>query len=187
MSEFWLLLFPQIALAAGVALGAAFDLRCRRIPNGLTLALALAGLIAAAVRPDITLVQSLAGFGIGLVVPFLLFALGMLGAGDAKLLAAIGAWVGPAAMLWVLLLTGVAGGVLALAMAIYQRRLLGLLRNTAVIGASLLVTRRTNWIPAAEAVRSNGLRRTTVPYAVAILVGLLATQSMLLLNVLKQT
>ena len=56
---------------------------------------------------------------VGLLIPFVLFALGMLGAGDAKLLAAIGAWVGPTGMVWVLLLTGVAGGVLALAMALY--------------------------------------------------------------------
>ena len=180
-------LIPHTALAAAVAVGAAFDLRCRRIPNALTLGLALAGLLAAAIRPDLTVSEALGGVGVGLLIPFVLFALGMLGAGDAKLLAAIGAWVGPVGMLWVLLLTGVAGGVLALAMAAYQGRLFPLLRNTGVIGMSLLVTRRTNWISATEAVRSHGLRRATVPYAVAILVGLLATQSMLLVDVLRQT
>ena len=181
----WSIVLPHLALAAGVTVGAVFDLRARRVPNLLSLTLAIAGVAVAAWRPDMTILQSLAGFGVGLLIPFVLFALGMLGAGDAKLLAAIGAWVGPVGMLWILLLTGIAGGLLALALAIHQGRLLSLLRSTFAVGMSLLLTRRTNCITATEAARSSATRRTTVPYAVAILAGVLAMQSMLMLEVLR--
>ena len=46
------------------------------------------------------------------------FALRGLGGGDVKLLAALGAWVGPTDVIWVALYTGVAGGLLALATAL---------------------------------------------------------------------
>lgn len=171
----------HIALAASVAVAGLIDLRCRRVPNWLTLSLAVAGVAAAVVRPDLSLGGSVTGLGIGLAIPFVLFALGMLGAGDAKLLAAIGAWMGPVGIIWVMLLSGVAGGLLALATAATQGQLRPALRNVAFVGASLLTTRRTNWVSATDAARSEeAQKRVTLPYAFAIFVGLVSTQLLML-------
>lgn len=176
-------LFVHAPLAAVVALAAVLDGRRRRIPNWLTASLALAGLAASLVRADLTLWQSAAGLTIGLCVPFVLFALGLLGAGDAKLLGAVGAWVGPGGILLVLLFTGVAGAVLSLVAAVARGEFGRTLRNTALVGMNLLVSRRTNWVSAAEAARSEAPgRRFTLPYAVAILAGLVATQLTMVLS-----
>jgi prepilin peptidase CpaA len=56
--------------------------------------------------------------GLAFFLPF--FALGGLGAGDVKLLAAVGACLGPLAAVWVALYTSIAGGVMALAVASYS-------------------------------------------------------------------
>ncbi len=176
-------IIPIIAhatVATAVAVAACIDLRCRRVPNWLTFSLAIAGLLAALVRPDLSLAQSAGGMAIGLAIPFVLFAFGMLGAGDAKLLAAAGAWLGPWAIVWVLLISGVAGGVMSIVTAVGRGQLRPALRNTAVVGMSLLLTRRTNWTSATDAARDSADRQFTLPYAFAILVGVLVTQLLVL-------
>lgn len=187
MNDLVTFLLPHLLLGAVVALAAHSDLRRRRIPNWLTLSLALAGILAAAVRPDLSVSQALAGLGVGLLIPFVLFALGMLGAGDAKLLAAIGAWMGPVGVLWVLLFTALAGAALSLGLAARQGRFRVLLRNTALIGLSLLTTRRTGWVSASEVAQTAALEKTTLPYALAIFAGLVATQGLMLLRLIQQT
>jgi prepilin peptidase CpaA len=179
------ILAAHLVLTASVGVAACIDLFRRRVPNWLTLSLALAGLASAALRPDLSIGMATAGLAVGLLIPFVLFALGMLGAGDAKLLAAIGAWMGPAGILWVMLLSGVAGGILALATAVAQGQLRPALRNTAVVGVSLLTTRRTNWISAADAAQSEDPgRRFTMPYAAAILAGLVTAQVLMYAGVI---
>lgn len=61
----------------------------------------------------------MAGLGwlAGALVFFPLFALGGMGAGDVKLLAALGAWLGPIPVLWIALYSSLAGGVLGLVVA----------------------------------------------------------------------
>ena len=57
--------------------------------------------------------------------------MGGLGAGDVKLVAALGAWLGPSDALWLALFTGVAGGLLALSFSLargYLREAIGNLR-----------------------------------------------------------
>jgi len=61
-----------------------------------------------------------AGWLVGVLLFAPVFALGGLGAGDLKLLGAIGAWLGPLKALYVVLLTGVAGGVMALVVMVVR-------------------------------------------------------------------
>jgi prepilin peptidase CpaA len=61
---------------------------------------------------------SVVGWTVGIAIFFLPFALGGLGAGDVKLLGAIGAWLGPMNAVWVGLYAGAAGGVLAIFVAL---------------------------------------------------------------------
>jgi prepilin peptidase CpaA len=60
---------------------------------------------------------------------FLFYAVRAMGAGDVKLMAAIGSLVGPKNTLVVLLATAISGGVLGLVYAIYRRRVGSTLRN----------------------------------------------------------
>ena len=111
-------------LAAATGLAAVIDLRTRRIPNLLTGSLVVVGLGLAATQ------LGLVGIG-GAVVGFLLgFAFmlpgnvfGATGAGDVKLFAAAGALLGPASTVRAFLFTAIAGGVLALVVALRRRRL----------------------------------------------------------------
>lgn len=80
-----------IALAVGAGV---MDLRSRRIPNWLTAGGALAGLVLSGVAGDGALLRSLWGLAAALGIGVGLYALKALGAGDAKFLAAIGAWAG---------------------------------------------------------------------------------------------
>lgn len=99
-----------------------FDVRARRIPNWLTFPSAALGLVAAtAAHGGPGTVSSVAGFLVGLALFFPLFALRGLGAGDVKLMGALGAWLGSSVVLGVAFYTTLAGGVLALALIVKHR------------------------------------------------------------------
>lgn len=71
-----------------------YDLRVGRLPNALTLGGALCGLVYAGYAGGVAgALTSAAGWAVGLLLFLPFFALGGLGAGDVKLLAATGAWL----------------------------------------------------------------------------------------------
>ena len=111
-------------LGAGLVAATVIDVRSRRIPNALTAAMAAAGFgLAAAGVGGATLTAALAGSVFGLLLMMPGYALGATGAGDVKLMAAVGAIVGPALVVTAFLFTAVAGGVLAVAVAVRRQRL----------------------------------------------------------------
>jgi prepilin peptidase CpaA len=120
------------ALAVGVLLATVVDIRTRRIPNSLTAAMAGVGIGFAAVGiSGVSLVAAALGFGIGLMLMLPGHVLGATGAGDVKLMAAVGAIVGPAVVVKAFLFTAVAGGVLAVVVAARRKRLAVTLTGTA--------------------------------------------------------
>lgn len=109
--------WPTIAVL-GVA--TVTDLRSRRIPNWLVFPFLAAGLalsFAPASWHGIGIAQSLEGFGLGLLLFGILAMMGGMGMGDVKLCAAIGAWVGPQQLFFALVVTAVAGGIMAVVWA----------------------------------------------------------------------
>ncbi|MBI2718021.1 MAG: prepilin peptidase [Rhizobiales bacterium] len=114
--------FPLLMIVAGAG-----DALAMRIPNWLT------GLIAAAFLPMALLTaMPLPLFGLHLAigaamfaVGFVLFAAGLFGGGDAKLLAAAGLWLGWPDLMPFLVMTAFAGGVLALAVGCWSMVSLG--------------------------------------------------------------
>jgi prepilin peptidase CpaA len=109
----------HLAAVIVATVACATDLRSRRIPNLLTFTAAALGIAVGSWTggPDGAMTSS-AGWLAGLAIFFVPFALRGLGGGDVKLLAALGAWVGPTDVVWVALYTGIAGGFLALGTAL---------------------------------------------------------------------
>lgn len=106
------------------------DIRSRRIPNVLTFGAALAGLIFHLVTGGRDAgFDSAMGYlaGTALFLPF--FVLGGMGAGDIKLLAALGAWVGPHEVLWLAISASIAGGVFAVVVGLARGYLRTAFRN----------------------------------------------------------
>ena len=107
-----------------VATAAVIDFRTRRIPNWLTLSAVLLGLVLQTLLRGLPgLLTGFLGLLVGAGLFFIPFALGGMGPGDVKLMAAVGAFLGPPGALWAALMTGVAGGVLALVWAALHGRL----------------------------------------------------------------
>jgi len=157
-------------LIAGAA--CATDLRRARIPNVLTF-----GAVAAAVLFHLLAPQGsgasfvFAGLVAGLLVFFPFFALGAMGAGDVKLMAALGAWIGWAPTVQVALYGAVAGGVLAVVLSLWRGYLRTALRNIGTLfGHWALVGIKP--MPELTLEAGTGLR---LPYALPIMVGLVVT------------
>jgi len=126
------------AVAGGGGSGALIDLYTRRVPNALTLGLAAVGLAFAALGlTNVGLGAALGGFVVGLALMLPGHLLGATGAGDVKLLAACGVWLGPARTGQAFFYTALAGGVLALAVAIRRRRFAETMERTGALVRSV--------------------------------------------------
>jgi prepilin peptidase CpaA len=148
---------------AGTGTGAAIDLWTRRVPNPLTMGLAAIGVVYAACGiGGLSLGASLAGLALGLALMLPGHLIGATGAGDVKLFAAAGAFVGPAHILTAFIYTALAGGAIAIVISLWRRRL----RQTVGSTALLIATAGKN----ASAIESP-LEHNRFAYAPAIAVG----------------
>ena len=160
-----------VAVVCLVLVAGLQDLRTRRVPNALTLgattvALALHGVTGGWSE----LATSALGWLAGLALFMPLWALGGMGAGDVKLLGAVGAWLGPAGALWAGLYGAIAGGVMALAIALARGYARTAFRNVGTLLRSwfLAGVRPVGGLTLAD---SGSIR---LPYAVPIAAGVLA-------------
>jgi prepilin peptidase CpaA len=126
-----LFFLPLIVLLAWAA---TIDLRTRRIPNWMTGAMIASGLIQSGMAHwPLSVGQAWAGLGLGFGLNFILFAINARGAGDVKLFAGVGAWVGPARVLEIFAASALVGLAIVLWQALRERRMQTLVRNSAVI------------------------------------------------------
>jgi len=109
-----------IPLAAAIIY---MDVRYRRIPNKLVLAIMAAGIAVNGFFGGVHgVVSSLEGLGLGFAMMFILHAFGTMGAGDMKLFAAVGSIVGIPHVLQTLFVVALTGGVFAICKMVYARR-----------------------------------------------------------------
>jgi prepilin peptidase CpaA len=148
------------------------DLRSRRIPNWLVLPFMIAGIaVSACLHGWRGVGQSFGGLAVGAFLFGVLCFLGGMGMGDVKLCAAIGAWIGPAQMLTALVMTGIAGGIMAICWAAADGFLGDLFHGT---GDLIFGMKERGLRPHPELVLDNPLTRK-MPYAPAIAVGTLVS------------
>lgn len=99
------------------------DLRKREVPDWISLAILSWGVVAVVLDvSDIGWLDLLLGVGLGLGLGIPFFYFGGLGGGDVKLIAAMGAVLGPAGLLVFLFWVAILGGLLAIAAALRGRR-----------------------------------------------------------------
>jgi prepilin peptidase CpaA len=165
-----MLSFIPVITVAIAAVAAAVDMKTGRIPNALTFGATLAALLFHAIDGGVSgFGWALAGCGIGLAVFFPFFALGGLGAGDVKLVAALGTWLGPLGVLRLAAGAGIAGGVVALVVMLHARYL-----GTAARNLLLLLTHwRVNGVRPLPELTLAGGSGPRLAYAVPILLGTL--------------
>ena len=163
----WLLVLDLLAVAL-CAVAAAIDLRTHRIPNWLTIPAAAGALVinfavfawAGGLTHGVTegLLPALAGGGIALLIFFVLGAVGAVGMGDVKLMAAVGALLRWPLALGLLIFVLVAGGLLALLYALISGRFFAVVGNIFRLAGP----------------QRRQVRLHRIPYGLAILGGCLA-------------
>jgi prepilin peptidase CpaA len=164
-------IYLDLALIGLLLLASAFDLARRRIPNRLLAVGLLAALVLhlAAGNPAALLTTYLAGFALGLLMFLPLYLLGGMAAGDVKLMAAVGAFLGPGMVFQASLATYCVGGLMALLIVLARGHGRAAFAN---LGALLVLMRFGGASMAAnqQSVPSVG----GMPYAVAIALGTFA-------------
>ncbi len=166
-------LLHSACLSGVLAVAVYCDLKSRRIPNRLILAgLALALFCNGVVAPPSQGLDGplgwgpcMAGAAVGLGTLLPLYGMGAMGAGDVKLMAVVGAFLGPSASLGAALATLVAGGFLAVAAALHWRVAPAMLRNVKTLLASGVARLGVGDVPQFGEVRVSAGR---LPCAVAI-------------------
>ena len=151
-----------------VSISVVTDIRLRKIPNWLTIPAMLLGLILNGFFFGSSgLILSLEGLALGFGLLFFVYLLGGMGAGDVKLLSAVGALLGPRLVFYTFIWTALTGGLMAVAVVVTKRVFkqtfhnLKMLIQGWVLGISNSETNFT--------IRNQSL--ITLPYGVAIAVG----------------
>lgn len=150
------------------------DLVRRRIPNwlvlaGLLFALALAALPASVAPQSLSLLSALAGMAVGFALTLPFYLVRGMAAGDVKLMAMAGSFLGPTAALYAVFWSFVAGGVLGLGYLVVTRRFNVLRQNVSDavgVGTLQVIGGHAPQVGITR-VRSAGL----LPFGVAIAVG----------------
>jgi prepilin peptidase CpaA len=152
---------------------AIIDGRTLRVPNWLTYHFLLGGLIFAFMRGGSPLLlSSLAGATVGLLTLLPLYAIGGMGAGDVKLMAGLGAWIGPWLTVAAFGCTALVGALMAVVMIVHSRALwrhVGMLHS---IAHEVLSIR--NPVVLAQRAAERKPAMLLLPYAIPIATGSIA-------------
>ena len=173
----WLALLPMFLLLATATLE---DVKRHRIPNSIAFSGAGLGILFNAVLPEgfgfvnpmlpggLGFLGGLEGLALGLALLLPIYLLRAMGAGDVKLMAMVGAFLGPEDILGAVLVTFLAGGVLSIGFALKNRVAGRVFQNIRIMLYMGFFKAATGSLPTMEdAPQSAG----KLPYAIAITVG----------------
>lgn len=154
----------------------------RRIPNKLTFPIILWGFISGGIYSGFNgMLFSISGFLVGLAVFFIPFAMGGMGAGDVKLMAAVGSILGWKLTVYSALLTAIAGGIIVIGYMVYKGKIIGMIKNMGIhlikwiLYIIYLVTHSDRVYGKYRSFNVSKIdeEKTYIPYGVAIAVGTL--------------
>lgn len=172
----WLALLPMFILLAAAVLQ---DIKYHRIPNSIAFSGAGLGMLLNTLLPEGTgfvswlpgslgFLGGLEGAALGLVLLLPMYLLRAMGAGDVKLMAMVGAFLGPKAVLGAVLGTFLAGGLLALGFAVKNRIVARVFQNIRTMAYTGWFKTATGQLPTMEDMPQTAGK---LPYAIAIAVG----------------
>ncbi len=153
---------PLFLLLFFLTTAAIIDIRSQKIPNWITFTMTILGLgFHTAVSGFNGLFYSLAGLGTGIGVLIVFYLLGGMGAGDVKLMGAVGAVLGPKNVFMAFLFTCIIGGFYAIALLILK----GNLKNYGSMIKTFILTGQFIYIPPPEK------QKGSLNYGLAIALG----------------
>jgi len=137
MENTWLsLLVIMVVVGAAVT-----DFRWQKIPNLITFPSMVVGIVGhGVVHGWDGLSFSLSGLGLGLVLLLGFYAMGGMAAGDVKLMAAVGSFLGPVNVFLVFLMTAILGGFYSIGMMIQSLGFRGMVEHVALMFKTLFLT-----------------------------------------------
>ncbi|MHB8953022.1 MAG: A24 family peptidase [Pirellulaceae bacterium] len=150
-----------------------------KVPNWLTFPMILSGWLYSAFAAGwagdlwyVGLGWSLIGMAVGLALLLPLYAIGGMGAGDVKLLAGVGAWMGVSHTLNAFCVTAIVGAVLAVAMVLFRRAWSKHAWQLWAIVNEILTIRDPNQLSTIAAQRKSSM--LLLPYGIPIAIGSVA-------------
>jgi prepilin peptidase CpaA len=162
-------LIPIYFLVAVLFVATFHDIRYRKIPNLLTFTSIGVSLFYYSFLNGVPgFLFSLEGICMGMAVMLPPYVMGGMGAGDAKLMGAVGGVLGPKGVFVAFLLTGIVGGLYSVILLIYSGNLIVSLRRYLLILKTFLVSRKFTYFPPSEEVKKLRLR-----YGISISLGTL--------------
>jgi prepilin peptidase CpaA len=165
--------WPFWLVAATLVVAAAIDGYKLKVPNWITFPMIMSGWIMSAVSfgwPGLG--WSLVGTLVGLALLLPAYAIGGMGAGDVKLLAGVGAWVGGTITLYAFCVSAVVGGVIALAMILARRAWQKHYDQFWMIWNEVLTIRDPEQLSTIAAERKSSM--LLLPYGIPIAIGTIA-------------
>jgi prepilin peptidase CpaA len=169
---------PFAVVIAGTAISAVTDFWRFKVYNVLTIPLLFSGLIYHGLMSggpgfSVSLLGAIFGFGI-LIIPYVM---GGMGAGDVKLMSAVGAWLGLLLTFRVFIASSIAAGIYALVLITMSRKLLETWVNMQILWHRVTVFGR--YLGADDrvesAVNQDDRRKRVIPFAAMVAVGIIAT------------
>ena len=179
-----MILAKTLALLLIVVTAVATDLRSRRIPNLLSVAALVSGLLFRLPEGGASLGWGFAAAGLAFGVGFFFYLLGGLGGGDVKLMTGLATYLEPAGLLLGFIVMALTGGAMASATLLRRKRVRSSMGNLGMFLVSFGKQSFQGWkgeSPMQSLVRPERLAVTN-PYAVAIGAGALAGWSLPILG-----
>jgi len=172
----WQLLLENwhVKLVALILIVAAWiDGKELRVPNWITFPMILSGLVYCGVTNGwIGLGEGLWGMTVGLLTLLPLYAVGGMGAGDVKLMAGIGAWLGATVTWYAFCVSVIVGAVMAVIMVLYRRSWEKHYNNFLMIVMEFITIKKPDQLYAIAAERKPNM--LLLPYGIPICIGSIA-------------
>ena len=166
---------PVIVVLVAALVAAATDIWKFKVYNALTLPLLVSGLLYHAFRAE--LADSLLGVLFGFASLIVLYIIGGMGAGDVKLMAAVGAWLGMPLTFYVFIASSLAAGVYSIGLVVWTGQVVETAVNLQILWLRLASVGRflgSDDMVESE-VRRSDRRKRIIPFAAMVAIGLVAT------------